>query len=244
MYKDLENRQFVVTGAAGGIGRECVRQLLDDGARVLMIDIDGGRLETLRSELGGGDRLVIHVSQLASPGEAAEALRRAGRPINGLVNMAGLFEPDPLDPEDHSAFDRAMAANLTNAYDLGVAYQACRDTASVGRIIFCSSGAFRRGTPGRVSYSVAKAGVVGLTRSLARQFAPHTLVNAVAPNAIRTPMTDTVFQERGDAILSTIPLGRFGESEEIANVVTFLCSSRSSYITGQTINIDGGAWSS
>ncbi len=98
--------------------------------------------------------------------------------------------------------------------------------------------------PGRVAYSVAKAGVVGLTRGLSRQFAPHTLVNAVAPNAIRTPMTDAVFQERGDAILSTIPLGRFGEADEIASVVTFLCSDGATYITGQTINVDGGAWHS
>ncbi len=98
--------------------------------------------------------------------------------------------------------------------------------------------------PGRVAYSVAKAGVVGLTRGLSRQFAPHTLVNAVAPNAIRTPMTDAVFQERGDAILSTILLGRFGEADEIASVVTFLCSDGATYITGQTINVDGGAWHS
>ena len=74
-----------------------------------------------------------------------------------------------------------------------------------------------------------------------RQFAPHTLVNAVAPNAIRTGMTTTVFQERGDAILSTIPLGRFGEPEEISPLVTFLCGEGATYITGQTINVDGGA---
>lgn len=159
----------------------------------------------------------------------------------GLIHMAGLFEPDPLDPEDHSAYDRAIASSLTNGYDLAVAYQTRRDAAAVGRIVFCSSGAFRRGAPNCVAYSVAKAGIVGLTRSLSRRFAPHTLVNAVAPNAIRTAMTDQVFKQRGDAILATIPLGRFGEPEEIASVVTFLCSDGASYITGQTINIDGGA---
>ena len=241
MANTFEGRQFVVTGGAGGIGRTCARQLLDGGARVLLVDVDADRLDAVMKSLGGGERLAVHVSRLASATQAAAALDAAGRPIFGLIHMAGLFEPDPLDPEDHSAFDRAMASNLTNGYDLGVAFQTRRVPGVVGRIVYCSSGAYRRGSPGRVSYSVAKAGIVGLTRALSRQFAPHTLVNAVAPNAIKTGMTDSVFKERGDAILATIPLGRFGEPEEIASVVSFLCSDGASYITGQTINIDGGA---
>ena len=241
----FEGRQFVVTGGAGGIGRACARQLLAGGAYVLLVDIDGARLDEVKASLeGGGAEVAAHVSHLASAKEAAAALDAAGRPIFGLIHMAGLYEPDPLDPEDHSAWDRALAANLTNGYDLGVAYQTRRDTRAVGRIVYCSSGAYRRGVPGRVAYSVAKAGIVGLTRGLSRQFAPHTLVNAVAPNAIKTGMTASVFMERGKAILATIPLGRFGEPEEIASVVTFLCSDGASYVTGQTINIDGGAWHS
>ena len=241
MANTLDGRQFVITGGAGGIGRVCAKQLLELGARVLLVDIDATRLDAVQTSLDGGDRVAVHASSLASAREAAAALDAAGRPIFGLIHMAGLFEPDPLDPEDHSAYDRAIASSLTNGYDLAVALQTRRDTSAVGRIVYCSSGAYRRGTPGRVAYSVAKAGIVGLTRSLSRQFAPHTLVNAVAPNAIRTPMTDAVFKQRGDAILATIPLGRFGEPEEIASVVTFLCSAGASYITGQTINIDGGA---
>lgn len=239
----LSGQRFVVTGGAGGIGKACARQLADAGAIVLLVDIDQARLEEARAEIGAS-RVSAHVSRLASPAEAAAALDAAGGPVRGIVHMAGLYEPDPLDFDDHGAFDRAMAANLTNGYDLALAYQSRRDKNAVGRIVFCSSGAYRRGVPGRVSYSVAKAGVVGLTRGLSRQFAPHTLVNAVAPNAIKTGMTTQVFQERGDAILSTIPLGRFGEPEEIASVVTFLCGPGASYITGQTINIDGGAWHS
>jgi len=241
MANTFDGRQFVITGGAGGIGRVCAKQLLDLGARVLLVDVDSARLDDVKASLDGGDRVAVHTSSLASAREAAAALDAAGKPIFGLIHMAGLFEPDPLDPENHSAYDRAIASSLTNGYDLAVALQTRRDTSAVGRIVYCSSGAFRRGTPGRVAYSVAKAGIVGLTRSLSRQFAPHTLVNAVAPNAIRTAMTDTVFKQRGDAILATIPLGRFGEPEEIASVVTFLCSAGASYITGQTINIDGGA---
>ena len=206
----------------------------------MLVDVDAGRLDAVKTSLDGGDRVAVHVCGLASASEAAAALDAACRPVFGLIHMAGLFEPDPLDPDDHSVYDRAMASSLTNGYDLAVAYQTRRDATAVGRIVFCSSGAFRRGAPGHVAYTVAKAGIVGLTRSLSRQFAPHTLVNAVAPNAIRTAMTDTIFKQRGDAILATIPLGRFGEPEEIASVVTFLCSDGASYITGQTINIDGG----
>jgi 3-oxoacyl-[acyl-carrier protein] reductase len=239
--RGIAGRQFVVTGGAGGIGRECARQLLELGGEVLLVDVDGARLEEARANLLSVGTADIHVSMLASPRDAAAALDSARRPVYGLIHMAGLFEPDPLDPYDRAAYDRAMAANLTNGYDLGVAYQDRRDKSTVGRIVFCSSGAYRRGSPGRVAYSVAKAGIVGLTRGLSRQFAPHTLVNAVAPNAIRTKMTEKVFQERGDAIMSTIPLGRFGEPEEIASVVTFLCSDGASYITGQTVNVDGGA---
>ena len=210
----------------------------------MLVDVDADRLDRVRNGLGGGGQVKTHVSSLGSPREAAAALDAAGRPVFGLIHMAGLFEPDPLDPDDHSAYDRALASSLTNGYDLGVAFQTRRDTNSVTRIVFCSSGAYRKGVPGRVAYSVAKAGVVGLTRGLSRQFAPHTLVNAIAPNAIRTPMTEKVFQERGDAILATIPLGRFGEAHEIASVVTFLCSDGATYITGQTINVDGGVWHS
>ena len=244
MAASFDGLQFVITGGAGGIGRACARELLAGGAAVLLVDVDAARLDAATAELDAGKRIKSHCSRLASPQEAAAALDAAARPIHGLIHMAGVFEPDPFEhaePNDHAVYDRALAANLTTGYDLAAAYPSRRDRSRTGRIVFCSSGAFRRGAPGYVAYTTAKAGVVGLTRALARRFAPHTLVNAVAPNAIRTAMTTTAFAERGEAILSTIPLGRFGEPEEIASVVVFLCSGGASYLTGQTINVDGGA---
>jgi 3-oxoacyl-[acyl-carrier protein] reductase len=110
--------------------------------------------------------------------------------------------------------------------------------------VMCSSLAFRRGAVGRVAYSSAKAGIVGMVRALSREFAPHTLVNAVAPGFIRTSMTEDLAQTRGDEYLATIPLKRFGQPEDVAGVVSFLCGKGASYITGQTINVDAGMWNS
>lgn len=240
----LAGRQFVVTGAAGGIGRACTAQLLAAGADVLMVDVDARRLDHAKAGLAGTDRLGVHVSALGTPAAADACLEAAGRPVDGFVHMAGLYLDDPLDAADRTVFDRSLAANLTNGYDLAVAYRGRRNPDTVGRIVFCTSVAYRKGSLGHAAYSVAKAGLVGLTRSLSREFAPHTLVNAVAPNAVRTAMTAEVFRVRGEGILATIPLGRYGDADEVASVVTFLCSDAASYVTGQTINIDGCAWNS
>ena len=237
----LSERNFVVTGGGGAIGQACARQLLDLGARVLLVDIDDARLDAAAQVFGGA--VDVHRSALDSPAAAA-ALEAMGGSVHGLVNMAGIFEHDPLDPEDRSAWDRSMAANLTNAYDLCVAYQTRRDPEKVGRIVMASSLAFRRGAPGRVAYCAAKAGIVGMVRALAREFAPHTLVNAVAPGFIRTSMTEELAQTRGDDYLKTIPLGRFGTPDDVAAMVVFLCGPGSAYITGQTYNVDGGLWNS
>jgi 3-oxoacyl-[acyl-carrier protein] reductase len=240
----LTDRNFVVTGGAGAIGRACATRLLDQGARVLLVDIDDARLAEAAATLAVDSRVAVHRSAIASPQEAAEVLDALGGQVHGIVHMAGVFEWDALDPSDHGVWNRAIAANLTNAYDLCVAYQSRRDMTAVGRIVMASSLAFRRGASGRAAYCAAKAGVVGLVRALSKDFAPHTLVNAVAPGFIRTAMTEELAQTKGDAYLAQIPLGRFGTPDDVAGLVSFLCSPDSAYITGQTYNVDGGLWAS
>jgi 3-oxoacyl-[acyl-carrier protein] reductase len=241
---EFSGRHFVITGGAGAIGKACARDLLARDAHVTLVDVDAARLEQTKDELGYQERVTSVVSRLESGAEAAAALSARGEAVFGLINMAGLLEHDPLDPEDETVWTRSLTANLTNAYHLAVAYKSHKDRDAVGRIVMCSSLAFRRGTPGHVPYSSAKAGIVGMVRALAREFAPHTLVNAVAPGLIHTPMSDAIVRTRGEQYLASIPLGRFGRPEDVAGVVTFLCGSASAYVTGQTINVDAGMWNS
>ena len=122
-----------------------------------------------------------------------------------------------------------------------MAFREVRDPGETTRVVLCTSRAFQRGTPVRAaSYAAAKGGIVGLVRSFSRDLAPRTLVNAVSPGLIRTRMTSDLVAAMGPERLAEIPLGRFGEPEDVAGVVGFLCGGAASYVTGQVITVDGG----
>jgi 3-oxoacyl-[acyl-carrier protein] reductase len=233
-------KRIVITGGAGGIGVETALTLLEHGAHVVLVDIDEPRLQHARETLGTA-RIATWCSAIDTPQSCAAALDSAGGPVAALIHLAGLFERDPLDPDDHGVWNRAIAANLTNAYDLAVAFATRFDRRDgPARIVFASSVAYRRGSAGYPPYAAAKAGLVGLTRSLSRRLAPDVLVNAVAPGLIDTRMAMATIAERGEAYRNEIPLRRYGHPAEVASVIRFLCSRDASYITGQTITIDGG----
>jgi 3-oxoacyl-[acyl-carrier protein] reductase len=232
-------KRIVVTGGAGGIGIETVRAFMDQGGHVIMCDRDEAALNKAQEELGKV-RLGLYRSDLDTPEECAKVIDAAGAPVHALVHLAGVFERDALDPADHGVWNRAIAANLTNAYDMAVAFATRHDKREPARIVFASSVAYRRGSADRVPYAAAKGGIVGLTRALSRKLAPHVLVNAIAPGVIETKMAESIIAERGDDYRKEIPLGRFGKPSEIAGVIRFLCGPDSTYITGQTITIDGG----
>jgi 3-oxoacyl-[acyl-carrier protein] reductase len=230
---------IVVTGGAGGIGIETVKAFRDQGGHVILCDRDPDAVERAQAILGNS-RLGPQVSSLDTPEECARVIESAGAPVHALVHLAGVFERDSLDPNDHGVWNRAIAANLTNAYDMAVAFSTRHDKRQPARIVFASSIAYRRGSAERVPYAAAKGGIVGLTRALSRKLAPHVLVNAIAPGVIETKMAEPIIAERGEDYRKEIPLGRFGKPSEIAGVIRFLCGPDSTYITGQTITIDGG----
>jgi len=237
---DFTGRRIVITGGVGGIGIATAQAFLSAGGHVLLIDLDEERLAAAREALAGGSRVVTVASTIARPDQCARALDRVDGPVHVLVHLAGVFERDPLDPADHGVWDRAIAANLTNAYDMSVAFARRIDKRLPASIVLTSSVAYRRGSGDYAAYSAAKGGIVGLARALSRGLAPEVRVNAVAPGVITTPMAAPVIEARGERMLGDIPLKRFGSPAEVAGVIRFLCSDDASYVTGQTITIDGG----
>lgn len=240
---EFSGQTVLITGGAGAIGMACARAFLAEGAAVHLVDIDGERLAQAQVELEGQGAVTSHHSSLATPAECRAAFPQ-GRPVAALVHMAGVFEPDPLDADDRQVWQRAIASNLTNAYDMSIAFRAQCASGLTGRIVLCSSRAFQRGASGRAAYTAAKGGIVGLMRTFSREFAPAIRVNAVAPGLIATRMTVDVIASMGEQRLAEIPLGRFGTPEDVAGVVRFLCGAAASYVTGQLITVDGGTLNS
>lgn len=235
---EWNGRSVVITGGAGGIGVATARVFLDQGARVHLVDVEEERLAAVADDLARPESLSWSCSTLETPEACAAIFHDLGQPAYALVHLAGIFEPDA--DGDPQIWQRAIAYNLTNAYNMSLAFRSHRDRDVVTRIVLTSSRAFLRGAAGFAAYSAAKGGIVGLVRAFSREFAPHTLINSIAPGLVVTPMNAELRRTKGEQRLSEIPLGRFGKPSEVASVVQFLCSEASSYITGQNINIDGG----
>lgn len=227
---------IAITGAAGGIGRALCALLADSGCRLHLIDREDSDVLAFAEGLGA-------TASAETAGDAAAAraaLSPAEGPIHGFVHLAGIMEDDPELGDDPRVWERSIADNLRNAYDFATAVGERLPDAGMGRLVFMSSLAFRRGAVDSVAYSAAKAGLVGVTRALARRFKEQATVNALAPGIILTRMPEKVIERRGERLLREIPLGRFGEPREVATVIRFLLSEDASYITGQCINVDGG----
>jgi NAD(P)-dependent dehydrogenase (short-subunit alcohol dehydrogenase family) len=235
-------KNIIVTGAGGAIGMATLPLLAADDVRLIAVDMSDqaiGRVRDLAGSLPG--ELVTIVSALDDFRTCVDLVASIGGPVAGLAHLAGLFEADPNGPRDAGVWDRAIANNLTNAYNMAGACMENLDRDAGPSFVFISSLAFSHGSWEHLSYAAAKGGLVGLVRALSRKLAPDCRVNGLAPGIIDSPMPAKLLADRGvNRVVAGIPLKRLGQPRDVAGAIAFLMGSDAAYITGQIINVDGG----
>jgi 3-oxoacyl-[acyl-carrier protein] reductase len=242
---DLKGKVALVTGSARGIGLAIAEKLAQSQARVVLSDLSqedvDKALESLSSQ--GYDMMGVacNVASEESVNAAVEKIKNEAGPVDILVNNAGITKDMLFMRMDKEKWDSVLNVNLTGAYLTSKAV--IRDMAKnhFGRIINISSVVGLIGNAGQANYAASKAGLIGLTKSLAKEFGQRDVtVNAVAPGFIETKMTDVLSDDVKNAFLQNIPIKKMGTPEDVANSVLFLASELASYITGQVIHVDGG----
>ncbi|GMV08350.1 MAG: 3-oxoacyl-[acyl-carrier-protein] reductase FabG [Gemmatimonadota bacterium] len=242
MRIDLTGRNALVTGSTRGIGRAIAESLATAGARVAIVGRDKGRAEAVAAEIGGGAQgFACDVSEVSQVTALVEEVEHAFGGIDILVNNAGLTRDNIMLRLKDEDWDAVINANLRGAFATTRAATRGMMKRRWGRIINISSVVGLIGNKGQSNYAASKAGLIGLTKSVAKEFASRgILANVVAPGFIETDMTTAMTPEARQAMSQQIPLERLGTPEDVANVVTFLASDRAGYITGQVLVVDGG----
>lgn len=243
--KKLKDKIAIVTGGARGIGKAISKRLLEEGASVAIVDVLLEVAEQTVSEFKSqGFNAAAFKADVSSLEEAEETVdkvvSRFGR-LDILINNAGITKDTLLMRMTSDDWNKVININLTGTFNFTKAAIRPMMKAKFGRIVNISSVVGRMGNAGQANYSASKAAVIGLTKTVAKEFASRNInANAVAPGYILTDMVDKISPAAKETFLSVIPLKRAGTPEDVANVVYFLCSPDSDYVTGQVINVDGG----
>ncbi len=243
----LKGRTALITGAARGIGRATAVRLARDGARVA-INYKGNAeaaAEAKRLVEQAGSSAVTIQGDVSLDADAERVVKEAVAFGEGeldiLVNNAGITRDDLLIRMTPQAWDEVLDLNLRGAFLITRAAMRPMMKARYGRIVNVSSVAGVSGNAGQANYAAAKAGLIGFTKTVAREMASRNITcNAVAPGFVPTDLTNALLKQMEETILKQIPLGRFGTVEDVANTIAFLVSDDASYITGQVVQIDGG----
>lgn len=243
-FINFDGKVALVTGASRGIGRAIAEQLAALGAKVIGTATSEQGAQAISAYLGEqGVGMVLNVTDTASVEQCLEQIKNQFGDIDILVNNAGITRDNLLmRMKDEEWFD-IMQTNLTSVFRLSKAVLRSMMKKRFGRIITIGSVVGSMGNAGQTNYAAAKAGVLGFTKSLAREVASRGItVNAVAPGFIDTDMTKELSDEQKTAIFSQVPANRLGQPEEIAATVAFLASTQAAYITGETVHVNGGMY--
>ena len=239
---DLSGKAALITGASGGIGGAIARALHAQGAAVTLSGTRADALEQLRGMLG--ERAHVVAARMDDPADIERLARDAeaamGK-IDILVNNAGITRDNISMRMKDEEWESVLQVNLTGAFRLTRAAMRGMMKRRSGRVINITSVVGVTGNPGQANYAAAKAGLIGMSKSLAQELASRGItVNCLAPGFIATPMTDALTDEQKKAILVRVPAGRLGTAAEIAAAAVFLASDEAAYVTGQTLHINGG----
>ncbi len=241
----LTGKIALVTGASQGIGRACAIELAKAGATVALAARNAEKLEAVAAEItaagGTAKAYTLDVSSEESIKTGAKAVLADYGAVHILVNNAGITKDGLAMRMKLADFDDVIRTNLTGSFLLTQAVISSMMKARWGRIINITSVVGQTGAAGQANYAASKAGLIGLTKSFAREFASRNItVNAVAPGFIQTAMTDILTDDQKSGIMGIIPLARYGTDADIAAAVGFLASDAAGYITGHTLDVNGG----
>jgi 3-oxoacyl-[acyl-carrier protein] reductase len=242
---DIKGQVALVTGAGRGIGRSISLELAQQGCHIALNDINEADLEKVKAEIvkyGVEAELYrCDVSSSAEVDSMVQAVTDRFKRIDVLVNNAGITRDNLLVRMKEEDWDRVISINLKSVFNCTKAVTKLMMKQKSGRIISISSVVGVMGNPGQANYAASKAGIIGFTKSMAKELASRGItVNAVAPGFIITEMTESITEEAQQKLASLIPLGFRGEASDVADAVAFLASPKARYITGQVLHVDGG----